>query len=723
MPGPYIHISAMRNAALRMERELYRPAPSQSDHIDPAWPGADTTALSSFMREHRNFATLGAIGPDLFFFLPDFRDEYGISISSVLTKVLLFLEDLYSSVDPYISKWEKYLGPISEDTAEEMSRLTGGLSETVGDISGELSSILIGALEKFVTQQVDWFGYFSLGLNQGFDEQAYYWSDMLHYRGTGQFGHALWRNANSANDDTLRAYALGYITHLATDVTGHAFINSIAGGPYRQHWQRHHLVENHCDAFWYLGDLAEAAPHTIGGYNQYTESALYYDIAFGDNGSVVTRPSFPTGNTLRDNWERRRLLDIDSSLPDSIAALLTQSMKDTFYVAGVQHPKILSGDGRPSDQQVAAAYDLLFRFLKYATVDGFSHEPPDPPPVFGNLDFPTPTDPGSDSSPAGGGGGGGNGGSFWDELLSFILAIVNAITYVLEVVTYILTLPLAIIADVLNYPLRYLLYLALELPLFHLLKDFRAVMVLTGYFSPMEDEIATSLVQIGTTSAESFDQVKAEMGDAFGGLQQNPPPPSTERFVPPVYPTLNSNTGQDADKEYHHPWAYPQTKLEPFATTVGPYAVGADPSVLFADIPTSPILRDEYETADSPQTTESYASALTPQSNLGDPVTFSEYLLWLSTRDDNLYEETISIVDWNLDSDRGYAYKCWDWNRHQEDNPPKTDDPEGNPFIDPCTWPSQSDGNRYDFGSPQRLQIHYVPGADPGCSVPGENIK
>jgi hypothetical protein len=198
MPGPYIHISAMRNAALRMEREPYRPAPGQSHHIDPGWPGADTIALSSFMRENRNFATLGAIGPDLFFFLPDFRDEYGISISSVLTKVLLFLEDLYPSVDPYISKWEKYLGPISEDTAEEMSRLTGGLSETVGDISGELS-ILIGALEKFVTQQVDWFGYFSLGLNQGFDEQAYYWSDMLHLSRHRQIRPRAWMVTSSAD--------------------------------------------------------------------------------------------------------------------------------------------------------------------------------------------------------------------------------------------------------------------------------------------------------------------------------------------------------------------------------------------------------------------------------------------------------------------------------------------------------------------------------------------
>jgi hypothetical protein len=76
-----------------------------------------------------------------------------IPISSVLVTVLNFLEDIYAALDPYISKWEQYLGPISEDTGEEISRLTGGLSETVSDITGELSSILITALENFVTSQ------------------------------------------------------------------------------------------------------------------------------------------------------------------------------------------------------------------------------------------------------------------------------------------------------------------------------------------------------------------------------------------------------------------------------------------------------------------------------------------------------------------------------------------------------------------------------------------
>ena len=273
-------------------------------------------------------------------------------------------------MDPYVSKWQQYLGPISEDTGEEMSRLTGGLSETVGDITGELSSLLITAIENFATENVDFFTYFSLGLDKGFDEQAFFWSDIPHYRDTGQFARAIWRNANASNNDQARATSWGYNTHVATDVTGHAFVNSIAGGPFRLHWQRHHLVENHMDSFWYLGYAL--SPRSGDSYPQLTESALYYDIAFAEDGSgnAVNRPSYPKGGTMRDNWTRAQLLDIDSDMPADLANLLLQSMTEIFYPAlnttgqpspdpGAKHPKILSADGRPTVDMIQQAYDLV----------------------------------------------------------------------------------------------------------------------------------------------------------------------------------------------------------------------------------------------------------------------------------------------------------------------------------------------------------------------------
>jgi hypothetical protein len=153
MPGPYIHMSSMRHAASQMAQNGYQPV--GSSFINPTWTGADLKQLGQIMQAHPNFANLGAIGPDLFFFLVDFRNVsvncQSIDISSILITVLDFLEKLYADIDPFMEKWQQYLGPISEGVAESMSQVTGGLSETVGTIMGELSNILISGLEVYLT--------------------------------------------------------------------------------------------------------------------------------------------------------------------------------------------------------------------------------------------------------------------------------------------------------------------------------------------------------------------------------------------------------------------------------------------------------------------------------------------------------------------------------------------------------------------------------------------
>src|SRR5262249_55563244 len=88
--------------------------------------------------------------------------------------------------------------------------------------------------------------------------------------------------------------ALGYLSHVASDTVAHAFVNQVAGGPFRVHWQRHHLVENHADAQWYLNDPDPTAPRSNGGYDQLTESALYA----GSPTTGLRAPSAPAGAGL-----------------------------------------------------------------------------------------------------------------------------------------------------------------------------------------------------------------------------------------------------------------------------------------------------------------------------------------------------------------------------------------------------------------------------------------
>lgn len=716
MPGPLIHMSNARHTARRLEEKGYRPATRRKgpDHVDPVWTGPDMKKLGRIMAAHPNFTATGAVGPDLFFFLTDFRDSHGVSTSSILYDVLMFLEKLYAAVDPFVSKWEKYLGPISEDTGEEMSRLTGGLSETIGDITGELASILINALEGFAVNHFDVLGQFSLGLDHGWDDQAYFWSDMLHYRRTAEFGRALWQQADAGNDDQLRAYALGYLTHVGADTTGHPYVNAVAGGPYRTHWTRHHLTENHIDSLWYIEDFDPGAPNKIPGYSQLTESAMYYDFAFDpDNANgAYSRPSYPQGKTMRDNWERRRLLDIDSELPDSLIQLLLGAIEEIYYASGVPHPKILSNDGRPTHDMVKYAYDLFYRLEKMMSVDGFSHEPPAPPELFPNLDFPTPTDPAGDGAP-----GSSDGGSFWDDVLDFLLSIINALAYIAEVAAYLATLPWAILADIATYPLRLGLYYALELPLYNLLKYFRAVMVMMGYFLPMKDEISPSVTLSGPRSTqESFNQVLAEMGDVFGGTHTNPRDININD-MDQRYPHQLHNV--DPNPDYRHPWDYPSTDVESCPTASGPYPNNSGPEVLFTGENPDPDTRYALETATNPAAADTVGKTLAPERSLGSAVSFSCHEIWLATRAPNQKTGEVIMTNWNLDGDRGYGYHCWDFNR--DTKLPMTKDPDNKSYYRPCVWPPQATTKEneepvsYNPALPQ--QVHWVgPGlTDPGC--------
>ncbi len=72
-------------------------------------------------------------------------------------------------------------------------------------------------------------------------------AELMRWRKSGEFAQALLEAAG--NDERLKAYAYGYMVHVAAAVTGQPFINSIAGGPYRTHWWRHRLATNYVDSW------------------------------------------------------------------------------------------------------------------------------------------------------------------------------------------------------------------------------------------------------------------------------------------------------------------------------------------------------------------------------------------------------------------------------------------------------------------------------------------
>ena len=109
---------------------------------------------------------------------------------------------------------------------------------------------------------------------------------------------------------------------------------------------------------------------------------------------------------------------------------------------------------------------------------------------------------------------------------------------------------------------------------------------------------------------------------------------------------------------------------------------------------------------------------LSPTRSLGSCVGFSRYTLWLASRDlKQGRERTVQMTNWNLDSDRGYGYHCWDFNR-RSDAPP-LDDPNWHKFQPPCVWPPQADAPAvYSPDVDQKIHWVGVGLVDPGCGEP-----
>jgi hypothetical protein len=721
MPGPGTHVLVADKVVERLRGTSAWP-------FNPSVGGTNATlasTMASIAADHPNYYALGAVGPDFFFFLPDFRNH----LASPLIGVVHFLDDAYAKLDAWVLEdWERYFGPGSENIDEAISRLTGDLSSVVGEILGDLGSLLSNALIDLAAQAHDWWGLFSLGLNVGYDNKDFFWSDMLHYRKTSLFAHNLWAIAEEWAkrpeadaelwSERLKAYSLGYMTHVATDTTGHAFVNEKCGGPFRTHWQRHHLIENHIDAKTY-DDQHGVDPN----YNMFTESALHYRIAFAEDGGTARGlPAYPPGDdSIRGLYVRRRHLDLDSEMPAELATLLFDAMDRTYHTSaqagghgiGRTSPDIIpGGDGRPDVQTIQETYLTLFRYLKMSTLDGFSHEKPSPPSVFPNLDFPQLTDPHDDAP-----GEGDDDMSFWD----WVLAILRFIFWLVAVAVWLATILPAIVLDLATYGPRLLAYYTIELPLYQMIKAERAVMVMTGYFHPMQDEIDMGLVQIGNSNHGNFLRLLSDVDDILGtGLQVGSP---TVEPVPDArYPhqTKFEETGllntshNKSSEEYHHPWDYPETPVEICPTFAGPWQNGDLPQVLLQNhIPTNEDLVHKYATATTPQDTDMISfSEVTAEHNMGDPVNFSSFLIWQLAR-----PQVEGVPDWNLDADRGYGYKCWDWNRHAKDHPEEhvLTDAEGHPYIAPCTTPPQAEDGKYDPRQP--LKIHYLDQDDPGCDV------
>lgn len=333
------------------------------------------------------FAAVGAIGPDLFFWLMDFHDPRFPGDEVMLAFSLLyylddkgFFDDFWQALltilseelpDPwgkffhvilklyiiwkdFVKIWNDTIGTIIEQAGQIIDDALGGLLTSLGDALTQLVNALVALLVEEVVTSFDVFAPFSLKMRQGFDEQAFLWSDMAHYRRTSAIPERLIFHARALlrkEDDLekehglqLLAFALGWVCHVGTDVVAHSFINEQCGGPFRTHWQRHHLLENHIDAWVYEctkeNGVLPADPF-VGwqeSYDSLAESALYFAVQIPQNIDRLTdekkqgvlRQPLPEGENKETHEERKKLLDTDGALPPWFAETITKVLIEIY---------------------------------------------------------------------------------------------------------------------------------------------------------------------------------------------------------------------------------------------------------------------------------------------------------------------------------------------------------------------------------------------------------
>lgn len=703
----------------------------------------------------------------------------------------------------FVGSWEKWMGPVGANDADLTAQLNGGLSNQLAQSIDEISAAEFNAVVSLASRLDDWFGKLTSGVPQGLADSAFYWSDMFHYRRTYDFPRVLSRMASEhmtaalkmesdltagghvptpdeqmklddakADAETEAAFALGWITHCATDVTGHPFTNAKCGGPFRLHWQRHHLVENHMDAAAYdMGHMGDTVYEELG------TSALHFRIAFRTRKDAPYNgrhdapaydyfsgfPTYPLGETAIDDEKRTRFFDMDpGELPDHLVELILAAMKEVYGndpSVLMDAPNFSDGGpgaptGRPNADALNVMWNVAFRYLKYVSSDGLHPRKPMPPMLINEHPFPTPPggalpaeddgrggDPDDDTNP--------QGQTF--NVIDFLISLLAWIKYIGQVVQWLLTVVPGLGLDVATFPAREFLYYTVVPPLYSLFMASRKLLVLEGFLVPKPEEIEPGLVTLGFQTGHQRQTLAADLNDpsgfslgavtfdepsgrakaadewevdrAFPRQSMMDPAPQINQAIGPLGLSVPAVPGGEAYSHWVIPWKYPDTDLagdrigwEPDLAHAGPWNQGALATDLFNRADTDLTAAARFERAKTPEDTSKACKELFPQgAHLGNPVDYSLYLV-------HQLGGGVEVPNFNLDSDRGYGFHCWDYDRHKRGRVVARSiedfhcpEPAGAPHFameQPCTAPEQynpawsaNDPNQTAIPPPSALEM------------------
>lgn len=611
MPGPALHHMIAERLKARIQSNS-----GLGDSLSPA----EYAALQALLADPKNLPYLfvGCHGPDPFFFFTK-------DLNPTLGKFV----EIYNDVGDFIREFEKTLlsavpQPVLdalagfEEAANEViedSALLSEIQQTFETLNATLSafaSVLTEAVKAFVTE----FNVYDLinhPYRDGAREGEWWWFDAMHYRRTGRFTEAM-LEASRDMSSPRHLYALGYLTHVAADTVGHAYVNLYSGGPYRNQAQRHKTGENFQDVFCLLAqdgrDFNYSKFHALYNFNY---AGVISDTEPAEN---PTMP-FNLASFIADTLNRVYQEDADPD-PDYARRPITASDVDDTYRLWYRFMKNFTESGT-LPPPVAYSLTAELREVWEKTLDNleeagdFLEGAVDEASDFGLL-------------------------SLFIILGALIIAAVLAAAAIADGIA-------GAIATIGTSTIRYAACLIYE-QLYNAFQLFRLAITFNGLGFPMKAHLTEPrLLQFITPSVPDTSTITA--ADIAG---REP----LLRFDPSgVIATL-------FHQERH--LIYPLTDGEQSAVRPAPptyfSAMATHPA--FGRIPLDRDLLDELVTfANGTNRTEAALLAILKNRTLGNALDLSGVLYerWFrGTR----------IPDFNLDSDRGYGYLCWT----QAGNPP-----------------------------------------------------
>jgi hypothetical protein len=571
---------------------------------DPAF-----SATGAILADHPKFAALGSLTHDLLYFTPD-----AIPLFDYAKPEATFIFQLLEKLEPIFKFFDK-LRDIEEKIEKGADLITFGFYSEIKETAEAIAATLTTVIEAAVVSKVDlWEKIFSPPpLAEGYREDSgkdnsWYWGDMVHYRLTGIWAQTLFGAAGT--DRELRAFALGAASHFATDVTIHPLVNLAVGSIFRSYTHRHHFVENFLD---------------VVAWQRFKKQNLL-------DAGMMERINL-TGLKL-DRLGAGEIL-ARAKMPDKLATLIADTLMQVYR--NNPPPRRLA-TAFLSANDVQIGYKFFLILLKIAE-DKF--DPPKPPDfdlntlrkVFDALNFAPPPPFGSPAFCLSLG-----------CLENFVESVLDFVQWGAEQLVKIFALSVVFLNELAAVGARLVLY-AIKMVLYNIYRAVRLILVIGGVSYPFDESEAALL----NTMLSLITPVTGGRSLLSVPIRDEDYPHQKETPLPPGFPL----------RQFHHLFYPPNLpfakgKEDPivrgFPTLV--YPLGESIEFFLQDLPFNEAHVEELLRSPSPEQT---FQLLRNGRTLGNAIDFTTHLMKEAVLG------RLSRHDWDMDADRGYAWRNWAW--------------------------------------------------------------